>query len=278
MQNKQAAEQCSGRSAAAGACALDVVAGYQPLPDEAAVNPPPLPAASATAWGAACPPFFLWCFLTSLALAAAWPPRAGRWPTASCGARTCTAMRWSRAWSGEHALPLVGLRAGSGALCRLSQPAISFISSYVRHPTHHKIRSSHQPCHRMYAFDVHCNAFLPLILLLGAGQLALSPLLLRSGLAPRLLSCLLYAAAMSHYLYLTFLGYSALPFLERAEVREGVEDEGACQHRLRTDALLSPCCAPAAEADVAHICHPTGCASCYACWAQSYAASAWNLL
>lgn len=49
------------------------------------------------------------------------------------------------------------------------------------HPTHlHRCR--------MYAFDVHCNAFFPAFLLLGPLQLALSPLLLSAALVPRALS------------------------------------------------------------------------------------------
>ena len=71
---------------------------------------------------------------------------------------------------------------------------------------------------RMYAFDVHCNAYFPMFLLLYVLQLALCPVLLMDGLAARALSCTLYATGMSYYFYLTFLGYSALPFLERAEV------------------------------------------------------------
>jgi hypothetical protein len=48
-------------------------------------------------------------------------------------------------------------------------------------------------------------------------QLLLCPvLLLESRLAAALSSCL-YAAALSHYLYITFLGYSVLPFLDRTE-------------------------------------------------------------
>lgn len=40
----------------------------------------------------------------------------------------------------------------------------------------------------MYAFDVHCNAAFPALLLLGPVQLALSPLLLSAALVPRALS------------------------------------------------------------------------------------------
>jgi hypothetical protein len=49
-------------------------------------------------------------------------------------------------------------------------------------------------------------------------QFLLCPLLLWRGFLPALLSCLLYALALSYYHYLSFLGYSALPFLEHTEV------------------------------------------------------------
>ena len=124
---------------------------------------------------------------------------------------------------------------------------------------------------RLYAFDVHCNSFLPVFLLLyGARargrtqapplrspppqpsaasrlkaatraslasrslplarppfrepprravvQLLASPLLLWQSRLAAALSAGLYAAALGHYAYLTFLGYAALPFLERTEV------------------------------------------------------------
>jgi hypothetical protein len=69
----------------------------------------------------------------------------------------------------------------------------------------------------LYAFDVHCNAFVPLYVLLHVVQLLLLPLLLRPGFGPALLSNALYAVAFSTYHYLTFLGYSELPFLHRCE-------------------------------------------------------------
>lgn len=49
-------------------------------------------------------------------------------------------------------------------------------------------------------------------------QFALTPVLAAKGFLPRLLSNALYAVAFSYYHYLSFLGYSALPFLERTEV------------------------------------------------------------
>ena len=69
----------------------------------------------------------------------------------------------------------------------------------------------------LYAFDVHCNAFLPLYLLLHVVQYLLLPVLLRPGVLSLLLSNSLYVAAFSVYHYLTFLGYSELPFLHHCE-------------------------------------------------------------
>ena len=69
----------------------------------------------------------------------------------------------------------------------------------------------------LYAFDVHSNAFLPMFVLLHIVQYLLLPLLLRDGFLATLLSNCLYAAAFSSYHYLTFLGYSELPFLQRCE-------------------------------------------------------------
>ena len=67
-----------------------------------------------------------------------------------------------------------------------------------------------------YAFDVHTNAFVPTFLLLYVVQYLLLPLLLRGGVLAALLSDTLYAAAFTIYWYLTFLGYSELPFLRGA--------------------------------------------------------------
>ncbi len=49
-------------------------------------------------------------------------------------------------------------------------------------------------------------------------QLLLAPLLLWRSVVAALLSNALYAAALGYYHYLSFLGYSALPFLEHTEV------------------------------------------------------------
>ncbi|KAI3962908.1 hypothetical protein MKW92_010951, partial [Papaver armeniacum] len=67
----------------------------------------------------------------------------------------------------------------------------------------------------LYAFDVHCNSFFPMFVLLYVIHYFLSPLLIAHGFIPVLLSNLLFMVAVSYYHYLNFLGYDVLPFLER---------------------------------------------------------------
>lgn len=50
-------------------------------------------------------------------------------------------------------------------------------------------------------------------------QFLFSPVLLHRNLLSTILSVVLYVVALSYYHYLNFLGYSALPFLNRTEVR-----------------------------------------------------------
>lgn len=70
----------------------------------------------------------------------------------------------------------------------------------------------------LYSFDVHCNSYFPVFILLYVVQYFLSPLLLAPGFVPALLSNTLYAVAFSYYHYVNFLGYDVLPFLERTTV------------------------------------------------------------
>ncbi|KAG6547553.1 hypothetical protein Mapa_011001 [Marchantia paleacea] len=67
----------------------------------------------------------------------------------------------------------------------------------------------------LYAFDIHCNAYFPVFVILYVLQYFLSPLLLAHGFIPTLLSNLLYVVALCYYHYLNFLGYNVLPFLEK---------------------------------------------------------------
>ncbi|KAJ9159483.1 hypothetical protein P3X46_024990 [Hevea brasiliensis] len=67
----------------------------------------------------------------------------------------------------------------------------------------------------LYAFDVHCNSFFPMFIMLYVIHYFLSPLLVAHGFIPVLLSNMLFMVAASYYYYLNFLGYDVLPFLER---------------------------------------------------------------
>ena len=160
---------------------------------------------------------------------------------------------------------------------------------------------------RLYAFDVHCNAYFPLfILLYGAhkralssasaecsaalpprtlytillstrptlcfksyssvrralcallsavAQFLLSPLLLWRSFVATLLSNALYGAAFSYYHYITFLGYSSLPFLSDTVVRALIIHSAAppcisracdlsCKERPTSFATLRCCSIP----------------------------------
>mmetsp|Transcript_46937 Transcript_46937/g.114352 ORF Transcript_46937/g.114352 Transcript_46937/m.114352 type:complete len:242 (-) Transcript_46937:125-850(-) len=80
----------------------------------------------------------------------------------------------------------------------------------------HSLHSVEQEVEWLYAYDIHCNSFFPLFLLLYVGQYFMLPYLLQEGFLPVFLSNSLYTVAFVYYHYITFLGYSALPFLRDA--------------------------------------------------------------
>merc|ERR1719277_1200607 len=91
-----------------------------------------------------------------------------------------------------------------------------FISNkYLRVQSFHGVE---QRMEWMYAFDIHCNSFFPLFLVLYVIHYFLLPFLIQPTLAATVISNLLYAVALCYYSYITSLGYSTLPFLERTEV------------------------------------------------------------
>ncbi|EAL61284.1 hypothetical protein ACTFIW_006849 [Dictyostelium discoideum] len=70
----------------------------------------------------------------------------------------------------------------------------------------------------LYAFDIHCNSFFPLFIILYVVQFFLLPILLSNSLFAAILSNTLYIIGFSYYYYVTFLGYNALPFLQHTVV------------------------------------------------------------
>ncbi|GAX11104.1 hypothetical protein FisN_9Hh195 [Fistulifera solaris] len=70
----------------------------------------------------------------------------------------------------------------------------------------------------LYAFDIHCNSFFPVFVLLYVVQFFLLPVILQEGLLSLVIANSIYAGALSWYWYITHLGYRALPFLSHTEV------------------------------------------------------------
>lgn len=68
-----------------------------------------------------------------------------------------------------------------------------------------------------YCFDVHCNSFLLIWVLLYLVQLILLPILVMDNFVSRLLGNTLYFFSWSQYVLITFYGYNSLPFLRKTE-------------------------------------------------------------
>jgi hypothetical protein len=67
----------------------------------------------------------------------------------------------------------------------------------------------------LYAFDIHCNAYFPLFMLLYVGQYILLPvLLMESSYLAVIISNTLYAVAFIYYFYVTFRGFVGKCFEE----------------------------------------------------------------
>ncbi|KAK4515633.1 uncharacterized protein ATC70_010584 [Mucor velutinosus] len=69
-----------------------------------------------------------------------------------------------------------------------------------------------------YAFDVHCNSFFPLFLILYIIQFFFLNLLIRHNWASLVISNAIYLISIVWYCYGTFLGFNVLPFLVHTEL------------------------------------------------------------
>ena len=69
-----------------------------------------------------------------------------------------------------------------------------------------------------YCFDIHCNSFLLIWLCLYVIQFILLPVLTRTNWISLFIGNTLYLIALTYYFYITFLGYSNMPFLEHSEL------------------------------------------------------------
>ncbi len=72
-----------------------------------------------------------------------------------------------------------------------------------------------------YSHSCILHSLAPLPIAITVFHFLVSPVLLWHSFVSTVLSVVLFAVSMGHYHYLNFLGYSALPFLERTEVRAG---------------------------------------------------------
>lgn len=68
-----------------------------------------------------------------------------------------------------------------------------------------------------YAFDIHCNSYVPVFVLVHGVQFFLLPFLNSDSYVSALFANLLYSFAFGAYFYVTHLGYRALPFLTKTE-------------------------------------------------------------
>ncbi|KAI7895807.1 UNC-50-like protein [Mucor mucedo] len=69
-----------------------------------------------------------------------------------------------------------------------------------------------------YAFDIHCNSFFPLFLILYIVQFFFLPVLIKSNLVCLVAANILYLVSVAWYCYGTFLGFNVLPFLVHTEL------------------------------------------------------------
>jgi len=93
------------------------------------------------------------------------------------------------------------------------------IRSYVNaHMRIQRLHAAEQSVEWLYAWDVHVNALAASFLLVAIGQYALLPLITsQHTLIATASANTLWLAGAAYYAYITFLGYSALPFIDRPE-------------------------------------------------------------
>ncbi|KAI8800603.1 protein unc-50 [Cladochytrium replicatum] len=82
----------------------------------------------------------------------------------------------------------------------------------------HSLHSTEQSVEWAYAFDVHCNSFFPTFLLTYVLQFFFIPILTQDSWICLFFGNTLYLVAGCYYVYITFLGFSALPFLKNTTI------------------------------------------------------------
>jgi len=118
---------------------------------------------------------------------------------------------WGYTWSIFYGLIIDWLLIGVIAASICSFVANKYLRQYHSHTVEQSVEW-------LYAFDVHANGFFVSFLVTYVLQGILMPLLLGHGFLSAFLSNTLYAAALLWYFYITYLGYTALPFLGQTQV------------------------------------------------------------
>jgi len=70
----------------------------------------------------------------------------------------------------------------------------------------------------LFAFDIHCNAYMPPFLILYVLQYFAIPIILKDTFFALIVANTAYAVAVIYYHYIYFLGYNALPFLKNQTI------------------------------------------------------------
>eukprot|EP00033_Pygsuia_biforma_P001120 GCRY01001277.1.p1 GENE.GCRY01001277.1~~GCRY01001277.1.p1 ORF type:complete len:252 (-),score=11.75 GCRY01001277.1:14-769(-) len=84
--------------------------------------------------------------------------------------------------------------------------------------SHTSTHSVKQKVEWLYCFDIHCNSYFPYFMITHVLEYFLLPLLTSSRFFSAFLGNILHFVGVLYYLYITFLGFSALHFLEKTKI------------------------------------------------------------
>ena len=118
---------------------------------------------------------------------------------------------WGYLWSIFYSLIVDWLLTGF----LISSMFSSLANRYLRQSHSHTVTQSVE---WLYAFDVHANAFFVSYLITYVLQYILLPIVLGKGALSCVVANSLYAVAAIWYSYITYLGYTTLPFLGNTQV------------------------------------------------------------
>ena len=118
---------------------------------------------------------------------------------------------WGYLWSIFYGLVIDWLLAAFLVASLLS----SMANRYLRQAHNHTVTQSVE---WLYALDVHTNAFFVSYLVTYVAQYILLPIVLGKGVFSCIFANTLYAIGACWYSYITYLGYTALPFLGNTQV------------------------------------------------------------